>query len=106
MASAEIFQYFNELENFFANGCTPNDTNNLETISRHIEDHISIIASFTVLMSSNVQQNIAERTLFVLLEGLYESLREMLVEITVQLEVDGQAHGMGTHSVSQRGRPR
>ncbi len=106
MASAEIFQYFTELENFFATGCTPNDTNSLETISRHIEDHISIIASFIVLMSKNVQQNIAERTLCVLLEGLFESLREMLAEITVELEVYGQAHGMGTHSASQRGRPR
>lgn len=105
MASAEIFQYFTELENFFATGCTPNDINSLETISRHIEDHISIIALFIVLMSNNVQQNIAERTLCVLLEQLYESLREMLAE-TVQLEVDGQAHGMGTHSASQRGRPR
>ncbi|XP_073340391.1 uncharacterized protein [Pagrus major] len=57
-------------------------------------------------MSNNVQQNIAERTLCVILEGIYESLREMLAEITSQLEVDVQAHGMGTHSASQRGRPR
>ncbi|KAM7390869.1 hypothetical protein PAMA_008863 [Pampus argenteus] len=85
--------------------CTPNDTNSLETISRHLEDHISIIATFTVLMS-NVQQNIAERTLCVNLEGIYESLREMLAEITFQLEGDVQAHGMGTHSASQRGRPK
>jgi len=105
MASVEIFQYFLELENFFATGCTPNDTNSLETILRHLEDHISIIATFTVLMS-NVQQNIAERTLCVILEGIYESLREMLVEITFQLDNDVQAHGMGSHSASHRGRPK
>ncbi|XP_060786524.1 uncharacterized protein LOC132892147 [Neoarius graeffei] len=105
MASVELFQYFLELENFFATGCTPNDTNSLETISRHLEDHISIIATFTVLMR-NVQQNIAERTLYVILEGIYESLREMLAEITLQLEADVQANGMGIHSASQRGRPK
>ena len=35
------------------------------------------------LMSNQVQQNIAERTLCIILEG------EMLVEITLQVEADG-----------------
>lgn len=106
MASAELFQYFNELANFLATGCIPSETNSLETISRHTEDHISIIASFAVLINNDVHPNIAERTLCVLLEGLYESLTDMFAEITVQLDVDGHVQRMGTHSDSQRGRPR
>uniref|UniRef100_A0A3Q3GLT7 Integrase catalytic domain-containing protein n=1 Tax=Labrus bergylta TaxID=56723 RepID=A0A3Q3GLT7_9LABR len=55
-------------------------------------------------MSSNAQQNIAERTLCILLEGIFESLTEMSAEITLQIEAT--ARGEGTHSASQRGRPR
>lgn len=103
MASAEIVQYFIELESFFATaGHTPNDTNSLEIISRHLEDHISIIATFLVLMSNPVAQNVAERTLCIILDGIYECLCEMLEEVTLQME----AHGMGTHSASRVGRPR
>lgn len=105
MASVEIVQYFVELQRFFATGSTPNDADSLETISRQLEDHISIIGTFVVLMS-DVQQNIAERTLCILLEGIYESLREILADITFQLEADAQVHSMGTHSASQRGRPK
>ena len=107
MASAEIFQYFIELENFFATtGHIPNDTNSLESVSRRLEDHISIIATFLVLMSDHVQQNLAERTLCIMLEGIYESLREMLANLSLQVEANTQAYGMSTHSASQRGRPR
>ena len=107
MASAEIFQYFVELEHFFATARRiPNDTNSLESFLRHLEDHISIIATFVVLMSNHVQQNIAERTLCIILEGIYEFLSEMLAEVTRRVETDIQAHGMGTRSASQRGRPR
>ncbi|XP_039681175.1 uncharacterized protein LOC120574791 isoform X1 [Perca fluviatilis] len=103
MASAEIVQYFIELESFFATaGHTPNDTNSLEIISRHLEDHISIIATFLVLMSNPVAQNVAERTLCIILDGIYECLCEMFEEVTLQME----AHGMGTHSASRVGRPR
>lgn len=107
MASVEIFQYFIELENFFATaGHTPNDTNSLESISRHLEDHISIIVTFLVVMSDYVEQNPAARTLYIILEGIYESLWEMLTEITVQVEAVRHTHSMDTHSPSQRGRPR
>ncbi len=62
MLFPEIFQYFVELQDFFAiAGHTPNNTNSLESTSRHLEDHISIIATFLVLISNHVQQNVAER---------------------------------------------
>lgn len=107
MASAEIFQYFVELQNFFAAaGATQNNTNSLESTSRYIEDHMSIIAAFLELMSNHVQQNFAERTKCIILEGIYESLREMSAEMALQVEADIQAHNMEAHSGSQRGRPR
>lgn len=107
MSFFEIFQYFGELQNFFATvGHTPNNINNLESTSRHLEDHISILATFLALMGSHVQQNVAERTLCIILEGIYESLREMLAEIVLQVEADTQVHGRGAHSASQRGRLR
>ena len=74
MSFPEIFQYFGELQDFFATvGHTPNNINNLESTSRHLEDHISILATFLALMGSHVQQNVAERTLCIILEGIYES---------------------------------
>lgn len=100
--SDEIFQYFVELETFLQQlAILLNDRNNLEFILRHLEDHISIIPTFLVLMSNPLQQNVAERTLCIILE----SLREMLAK-THQVEADIQAHGMGTDSASQRGRQR
>ncbi|XP_016333395.1 uncharacterized protein LOC107681599, partial [Sinocyclocheilus anshuiensis] len=106
MSFPEIFQYFVELQDFFATaGHTPNNTNSLESTC-HPEDHISIIAAFLVLMGNGVQQNVAERTLCIILEGIYESLREMLAEIVPQVEADIQVHGIGTYSASQRGRLR
>ena len=70
MSFPEIFQYFGELQDFLATvGHTPNNINNLESTSRHLEDHISILATFLALMGSHV----AERTLCIILEGIYES---------------------------------
>ncbi|KAL1023619.1 hypothetical protein UPYG_G00043590 [Umbra pygmaea] len=52
-------------------------------------------------MSNPIQQNVAERTLCIILEGIYECLWEMLDEVILQMEV----HGIGTHSASRGGRP-
>ncbi|XP_060746019.1 uncharacterized protein LOC132859318 [Tachysurus vachellii] len=103
MAFAEILQYFVELEDFFATAdCNSRHLNHLEHLSRHLEDHISIIAMFLMAMSNHIQPNNAERNLHVILEGIYECLSEILDQITLEdvRQVDD------THSTSQRGRPR
>lgn len=62
----------------FSTGCTPNDTNSLETISHHLEDHISIIATFIVFMSYNVQEYIAiSRMLSVNIRTLYNHRKQL-----------------------------
>lgn len=55
---------------------TPNVTNTLNFISHHLKDHITIIATFLVLMN-NVQKNMSGRRLWTILEGIYESLRNV-----------------------------
>lgn len=95
-----MFQYFVDRNSW----PYPNGTNNSESIWDQLEYHISIIITFLVFMSNNVQQNTAERTLCTTLEGIYESLRELLTEITLQVEAE--AHCMGKHSTFQTERPR
>lgn len=104
MSLPQINQYFVKLENFLGqSGPTTNDLNNLERRLCYLEDHSSIIGTFLVLMASGLQQNVAERTLCVLLEGLFESLRELSAETLLQTEAT--ARGDVTHT-PQRGRPR
>ncbi len=101
MASAEIYQCFVELQSFHATACHfPNDIDSLERRLRHLEDHSSIIGTFSLLMS-NVQQNIAERTLCILLEEIYESLRQLSAEIALRVKAIEAADA--AHSASQRG---
>ncbi|XP_019206542.2 uncharacterized protein LOC109196654 isoform X1 [Oreochromis niloticus] len=106
MASAELFQYFLELDNCFATAVqTTNGRNNLEFILRHLEEHVFIIATFLVLMN-NVQQNVSGIRLCTLLEGIYQSLMEMSTELTLRAEAEAHVMGSLYHSTSQRGRPR
>lgn len=103
MASAEILHYFVELDNFFATAdYNLRDVNHLEHLSRHLEDHISIIAMFLMGMSNCLQPNNAERNLHIFLEQIYECLSDILDQITEEdvRQMDD------THSSSQRARPR
>lgn len=83
MAFDEIFHYFVELESFLsAPAYAANDINTLESLSRKLEDHISIISTFSELMTYPIgNQNVAQRRTWLILEELYGSLRDKLNEI-------------------------